>query len=63
MMIKLLKELRKSRAGATAVEYGLIAALVSIAIVGALSAVGTQLTDTYTTIGDDLSQAAASTGG
>ncbi|MCA0424267.1 MAG: Flp family type IVb pilin [Proteobacteria bacterium] len=33
--------------GATAIEYGLIAALVSVAILGALSTMGTKLTNTF----------------
>lgn len=40
--------------GATAIEYGLIAALISVAIVGALRTVGTNLSSTFTTIGTDL---------
>jgi pilus assembly protein Flp/PilA len=34
--------------GVTAIEYGLLAALIVIAIVGALSATGTSLIDLYT---------------
>ncbi|MBW0002650.1 MAG: Flp family type IVb pilin [Hyphomicrobiales bacterium] len=43
--------------GATAIEYGLIAALISVVIVAALTAVGTQLTKTFTTVSTALSTA------
>lgn len=42
-MFKYLRNLRKDDKGATAIEYGLIAALVSIAAIGAMGAMGTQL--------------------
>lgn len=35
--------------GVTAIEYGLLAALIAVAIVGALTATGTSLTDLYAT--------------
>ncbi len=46
-MLKLIRNLRKNEAGATAIEYGLIAALVAIAAIGALGAVGTSLTEKF----------------
>ncbi len=63
MLIKLLKKLRKSEAGATAIEYGLIAALVSVVCIAALTGVGTQLKTTFETVQTDLTNANASTGG
>jgi len=36
--------------GATAIEYGLIAALIAVAIIAAVRAVGTQLGSTFTGI-------------
>lgn len=54
MLIKLMKTLRKNEAGATAIEYGLIAALVSIVAIGALTTIGTNLTTTFTTVGTSL---------
>ena len=36
--------------GATAIEYGLIAALISVAIIGAVTAVGGKLDATFTNI-------------
>jgi pilus assembly protein Flp/PilA len=44
-----LKVLRDQK-GATAIEYGLIAALVSVAAITALQGVGTQLNSTMTTV-------------
>ena len=43
--------------GATAIEYGLIAALISVVIIVAITAVGTQLTTTFTTVSNALSGA------
>jgi pilus assembly protein Flp/PilA len=36
--------------GATAIEYGLIAALIAVVVIGAVSAVGTQLSTTFTNV-------------
>lgn len=38
--------------GTTAIEYALIAGLLSIAIVGGATAVGGSLSNTYTSVGD-----------
>ncbi len=40
MRTNILKKIRKDESGATAIEYGLIAALVSVAAIGALTAMG-----------------------
>ena len=40
--------------GATAIEYGLIAALVSVVAVTAMTTVGTDLTKVFTTIATSL---------
>jgi pilus assembly protein Flp/PilA len=47
----------QDEAGATAIEYGLIAALISVVIIAAMTAVGTQLTKTFTTVSTALSGA------
>jgi len=52
-MLKFLK-LIKNEEGATAIEYGLIAALISVAAIGALSSVGSKLTDTFTNVSSAL---------
>lgn len=46
----------KDESGATAIEYGLIAALISVAAIGAMTALGTQL---GTTFGDITTELAA----
>jgi pilus assembly protein Flp/PilA len=47
----------KDDSGATAIEYGLIAALVSVAIIGALSLLGDELNATFTAVSDELNGA------
>ena len=46
--------------GATAIEYGLIAGLVSVAAIGALSAMGTSLKGIFGIVSTQLNTAAAS---
>ena len=40
--------------GATAIEYGLIAALIAVAIIGAISAVGNNLSGTFSSVASAL---------
>jgi pilus assembly protein Flp/PilA len=42
-MTKFVERFLKDESGATAIEYGLIAALISVVIVSAVSAIGTSL--------------------
>ncbi len=44
--------------GATAIEYGLVAALVSVAIIAILGTLGTNLNATFKAVSDNLSAAA-----
>ncbi len=44
--------------GATAIEYGLIAALVSVAAIGALTAMGDSLSTMFNMVSSSLSSAA-----
>ena len=44
----------KSESGATAIEYGLIAAGISVAIIAVVNGLGSQLKTTFTTITTDL---------
>ena len=46
--------IRTDRRGVTALEYALIAALIAVAIVGALRTLGTDLNTTFATIASDL---------
>ena len=49
--------------GATAIEYGLIAALVSVAVITILGALGDNLVTTFTSVSDGLGVAADDAGG
>jgi pilus assembly protein Flp/PilA len=44
----------KDESGATAIEYGLIAACISVAIIAVVQGVGTKLTSTFTSISGAL---------
>ncbi len=50
----MLKRFLKNEDGATAIEYGLIAALIGVAIIGAVGLVGDELTNTFTKVSDEL---------
>ena len=52
-MTKFLK-LIKNNKGATAIEYGLIAALIAVAAIGAMSASGTHLSKTFSNVSNAL---------
>lgn len=58
-MKNLLSRFLNDKSGATAIEYGLIAALVSVAIIGAITTMGGNLTDTFTAVATALSDAGA----
>ena len=51
-MQKLVTRFIKDESGATAIEYGLIAALVAVACITALSAMSTQMQGGFTTVAD-----------
>jgi pilus assembly protein Flp/PilA len=57
MLIRLLIALWYDEDGATAIEYGLIAALISIACIMAFLSLGLNLTNIFTTISDTLAGA------
>jgi pilus assembly protein Flp/PilA len=42
-----IKRFYNDESGATAIEYGLIAALIAVVIIGAVTTVGTSLTGTF----------------
>lgn len=60
MIFRLVKKLGKDTKGATAIEYGLIAALVGVACIGALTTVGTNLKAVFQTVGSNLASASSS---
>jgi pilus assembly protein Flp/PilA len=53
-MSKFVTRFLKDESGATAIEYGLIAALVAVVLVAALSAMGTKLSGTFNTVSSNL---------
>jgi pilus assembly protein Flp/PilA len=59
-MRNFLTKLLSDRDGATAIEYGLIAALISVVIIAAVTIVGTQLSAVFNKVGTALSNANAS---
>ena len=52
--LRLFDQLRRDCAGATAIEYGLIAALIAVAAIAVMSQVGTGLTTTFQSVADSL---------
>ena len=49
-MKRLLSRFAKDESGATAIEYGLIAAGISVAIVSVVGTLGTKLNTTFTSV-------------
>jgi len=56
-MTKVLHRFVKDESGATAIEYGLIAALVSVVIIGALTALGGALDSIFNEVATELNNA------
>lgn len=54
---RVLRRLRKDDKGATAIEYGLIAALISVAIIAGATSLGSTLNGVFTTLGSSMSTA------
>jgi pilus assembly protein Flp/PilA len=59
-MFKIIRSFAKDESGATAIEYGLIAALVSVAAIGALTALGGSLNTMFSTVSSAVSGATSS---
>ncbi len=57
--MRLITKLFRDEAGATAIEYGLIAALIAVAAITAFTAVGTSLGTTFTGVSTKLDSATA----
>lgn len=53
-MKALINKFMTDEDGATAIEYGLIAALIAVAIITAVRAVGSDLTKTFSTVSSNL---------
>jgi pilus assembly protein Flp/PilA len=50
-----IKRVLQDESGATAIEYGLIAALIAVVIIGAVTAVGTNLSGTFSNVASNVS--------
>jgi len=57
--MKFFKKLRRDEAGATAIEYGLIAALIAVGLITALGTLGTGLSDIFDSTGKKLTTESA----
>ena len=56
-MLKLLYKFTTDENGATAIEYGLIAAIVAIGLIGSLQGLKSNPNNTFNSIGSNLSSA------
>ena len=53
-MTKLFARFLKDESGATAIEYGLIAALISVALVAGATTLGTNIGDTFNNLATEM---------
>jgi pilus assembly protein Flp/PilA len=53
-MHSLLKKFASDNSGATAIEYGLIASLIAVVIIAAVTTVGTKLSNTFNEVSGNL---------
>ena len=58
-MNKLISRFVRDESGATAIEYGLIAALIAVVIIGVLTSIGTDLNTKFGLVKAGLEQGAA----
>ncbi len=58
-MLMKMRRFLKDESGATAIEYGLIAALIGVVIISAVTALGTGISGTFDTIAAELGGAGA----
>ena len=54
IMVAIFSSILRDQSGATAIEYGLIAALISVVIISAITAVGTGLAETFSSVSSAL---------
>jgi pilus assembly protein Flp/PilA len=54
LMLRFVRILLHDETGATAIEYGLIAALISVAIIVAVTSVGSNLNSTFNSVASAL---------
>lgn len=56
-MTKLFARFMKDKSGATAIEYGLIAALISVALIAGATTLGSQISTNFTNLSTEMSTA------
>jgi pilus assembly protein Flp/PilA len=52
--MKILRKMFADKKGATAIEYGLIAALIAVAAITAMGTLGTNLSNTFNKVGNSI---------
>jgi pilus assembly protein Flp/PilA len=52
--MQFIRKMMKNEKGATAIEYGLIAALIAVAAIGAMTSLGGKLTNTFTKVSNNM---------
>jgi pilus assembly protein Flp/PilA len=62
-MTKLMSRFLKDESGATAIEYGLIAALISVALITGATTLGNRLNSVFSGLGNKMNNAVTATGG
>ncbi|MEL7189933.1 MAG: Flp family type IVb pilin [Pseudomonadota bacterium] len=55
--MKFINKMLRDEQGATAIEYGLIAALIAVAAITAMSSLGDNLGNTFNTVSDEMEDA------
>ena len=54
--MQFIRKMLKNEKGATAIEYGLIAALIAVAAIGAMTSLGSKLGSTFNNVSGNLAQ-------
>ena len=62
-MRKILERFLVEDDAATAIEYGLIAGLIAVVVIGALTLTGSSLNDVFSTVASKLGEVAGNSGG
>lgn len=52
--MQFIRKMLKNEKGATAIEYGLIAALIAVAAIGAMTSIGSGLKNTFNNVSGNL---------
>ena len=55
--MKFIKKIVRNEKGATAIEYGLIAALIAVAAITAMQSLGTSIGGTFNKVGNEMTTA------